>query len=124
MKRWLLIFLFMILSCQTTAKQPVVNGPIDPKFWVDFQKEWTDLGTENYRIYVIHNIYEFSVAPEDIKRQGIEKWQAFYPQDPWPPDNPPLKHKAGPYISGERIKKEAMDIIPAIFTGIITKHLY
>ena len=124
MKYWLVTILFLVLSCQTTANQPTISDPIDPKFWVDFQKEWTGLDAEDYRIYVIHNIYEFSVAPEDIKRQGIEKWQAFYPQDPWPPDNPPKKHRAGPYISGKRIMEEELEIITAIATGLITNALY
>jgi len=82
MKNILFILIFLIIACQTTARQPVATAPIDPKFWVDFQKEWTGLGADHYRLYVFHNINEFRVAPEDIKRQGIEKWQSFYPQDP------------------------------------------
>jgi len=119
MKYWVATILFLALSCQTTAKQPIISDPIDPKFWVDFQKEWTGLDVEHYRVYVIHNIYEFSVAPEDIKRQGIEKWQAFYHQDPWPPDNPPAKR-----ISGKQLGKEAMEIIMPAATGIVTNALY
>ena len=124
MKYWLVTILFSVLSWQTTVNQPTISDPIDTKFWVDFQKEWTGLDAENYRVYVIHNIHEFEAAPEDIKRQGIDKWQAFYPQDPWPPDNPPRKHRAGPYISGKRITKEAMEIIPAIIGGFVTNALY
>ena len=120
----IILFCLFLSACASTTRQPVSSGPIDPKFWVDFQKEWTGLDPENYRVYVIHNIYEFRVAPEDIKRQGIEKWQAFYPQDPWPPDNPPKKHSAGTYISDKQLKEEAMIIIPAILNGIITNNLY
>ena len=124
MKCWIFIIPFLIISCQTTVKQPASTAPIDPKFWVDFQKEWTGLDADRYRLYVFHNLYEFRVAPEDIKKQGIEKWQAFFPKDPWPPDNPPKKHRAVPHISGKRIKKEAMIIIPAILSGFVTKALY
>ena len=82
------------------------------------------MDADHYKLYVFHNIYEFSVAPEDIKRQGIDKWQAFYPKDPWPPDNPPKKHRAGPYISDKQLQKELMEIITAIGTGLITNALY
>ena len=55
MKCWLVTILFLVLSCQTTAKQPVASDPIDPKFWVDFQQEWIEMDVDHYRLYVFHN---------------------------------------------------------------------
>ena len=110
MKYWLFVTLLLVASCQTTANQPVISDPSDTKFWAEFHQECIEMDADHYKLYVFHNINEFNSAPDDVKQYGIEKWQAFYPQDPWPPDNPPKKHRAGPYISGKRIKKEAMDM--------------
>lgn len=118
-----LIFL-LIFACTTTANMTPINHQNDREYWAKFHQEWIGKDADRYKLYVFHNINEFNAAPEDLKLQGVEKWQAFYPQDPWPPDNPPKKHKAGPYISDKQIKEEAMIIIPAILQGSITNSMY
>ncbi len=113
-----LIFL-LIFACTTTANIPPINHQNDRVYWAEFHQEWIGKDADRYKLYVFHNIGEFKVAPEDVKRQGIDKWQTFYPHGPWPPDNLPAKR-----ISGKELGKGAMDIITPALTGIITNAIY
>lgn len=123
-KTMLILLNLIIIACTATTNQSSIPALTDLKFWTEFQHEWIDMDVDPYKLYVFHNINEFNAAPEDIKQHGIEKWQAFYPQDAWPPDNPPKKIGSGPFISGKQIGEAAKIIIPAIMTGIVTNGIY
>ena len=115
-KLFLILMVVFFIGCATTH-QPAVTAPIDPKFWVGFQKEWTGLDADQYKLYVFHNIDEFKAAPDDIKQKGINKWQAFYQNEPWPPDNPPER----PLINDAKLVRTLDSAVKLIFEGALYK---
>ena len=124
MKKVLFLLIFLIIGCGTTASQQVVTAPIDLKFWVDFQQEWIDLDADQYEIYIFHNMDEFKAAPENIKEQGVEKWQAFYLEVPWPPDNPPPKNSAHLKPTNKQAQEGAKFIIEGVLSILSWKYLW
>jgi hypothetical protein len=51
---------------------------------------------------VFQNINDFQTAPVDIQQEGSQKWQNDFPNDPWPPDNPPETISAAKAPAGEK----------------------
>ena len=96
--------LLVFVSCARIKPVGHVN---DKEFWDDFGKSFILLNPDEFRFFTFQNIDEFNKAPDAISAQGIQKWQSHFPQEPWPPDEPPQtmphakmppKEKSGNYL--------------------------
>jgi len=82
------LILFLLSCSRMLDVKPVGHGR-DKEFWYEFRNGYQSLNGEQYRFFVFQNINEFQIAPADIQQEGVQKWQNDYPNDPWPPNNPP-----------------------------------
>lgn len=81
--------IFFLLSCSRMLDVKPVGHIKDKEFWDEFRNGYQNLNGEEYRFFVFQNINDFQTAPFDIQQEGSQKWQNDFPDDPWPPDNPP-----------------------------------
>ncbi len=81
--------ILFLLSCSRMLDVKPVGHARDKEFWDEFRNGYRNLNGEQYGFFVFQNINDFQTAPVDIQLEGAKKWQNDFPNDPWPPDNPP-----------------------------------
>ena len=81
--------IIVLLSCSKILDVKPVGHIKDKEFWDEFRNGYQNLNAEEYRFFVFQNINNFQKAPVDIQQEGSQKWQNDFPNDPWPPDDPP-----------------------------------
>ena len=95
------ILILFLLSCSRMLDVKPVGHSRDKEFWDEFSNGYRNLNGELYRFFVFQNINDFQTAPVDIQEEGAQKWQNDFPNDPWPPDNPPETIPAAKAPAGE-----------------------
>ena len=110
---------FIFASCSKMLDVKPVGHVEDFEFWDEFKNGYQNLSGENYLFFVFQNINNFQNAPVEIQREGSLKWEAEFPKDPWPPDNPPETIPAADIPPKEKPENHTRFLGENIYTKMI-----